>query len=182
MNHPNWKTAPARATHYQPERDDSGMFVPVYWRIDDHGVPVEAWSVQSDGLYHIPNPSHTSDLFDGRLVPRPTEPASPTLDGQGLPPTGLEVEWLECAQTGWQRVTVLAYHDNDAWIAPAGRPSIIVGNPANFRPIRTPDQIEAEERNTRIADLANAIQEAGWESPEMLAAYLESHGYRKQPK
>ena len=49
----------------------------------------------------------------------------------------------------------------------------------NFRPIRTAEQIAAEERKAREAELATVIKVSGWESPEILAAYLESHGYRK---
>lgn len=39
-------------------------------------------------------------------------------------------------------------------------------------------QDAAEERNTRIAGLERAIRESGWTSSEILAAYLDSHGYR----
>lgn len=92
--------------------------------------------------------------------------------GDGLPPVGVEVEWHECQQTGWQRVTVLAYHGDEAWIAPAGKPSIVVGNPANFRPIRTPEQIAEEERNAAIVEIGRLFSEGG-------PAAIYFAGYRK---
>lgn len=74
-------------------------------------------------------------------------------NGEGLPPVGLEVEWMPSLQHGWQRVTVLAYSGDDAWIKQLGEPSTIVGNPANFRPIRTTEQIAADEREAAVADM-----------------------------
>lgn len=77
--------------------------------------------------------------------------AEPEWSGEGLPPVDLLVEWLECNQTGWQRVKVLAYANGEAWIQSNLKQSVVVYNPANFRPIRTPEQIEAKERN-RVCD------------------------------
>ncbi|HGT3101248.1 TPA: hypothetical protein ACM2X7_006433, partial [Pseudomonas aeruginosa] len=62
-------------------------------------------------------------------------------DGHGLPPTGLLVEWKAGLDHEWRRVTVLAYANGDAWLQPEDGDSFIVGNPANFRRIRTPEQI-----------------------------------------
>lgn len=68
-------------------------------------------------------------------------------NGEGLPPVDLPCQWHSDSQTGWQEVVVLAYSGESAWIQPKGKPSIIVGNPANFRPIRTPEQIAKQERS-----------------------------------
>lgn len=101
--------------------------------------------------------------------------------GDGLPPVGVEVEWHECQQTGWQRVTVLAYHGDEAWIAPAGKPSIVVGNPANFRPIRTPEQIAEEERKAAIEDMADVIKTIYQNDfvCKRIAEQIYKAGYRK---
>lgn len=64
-----------------------------------------------------------------------------------LPPVGLPCQWYSDSQTGWQEVVVLAYSGESAWIQPKGKPSIIVGNPANFLPLRTPEQIAKQERS-----------------------------------
>lgn len=74
-------------------------------------------------------------------------------NGEGLPPVDLPCQWYSDSQTGWQEVVVLAYSGESAWIQPKGKPSIIVGNPANFLPIRTPEQIAAEVRQRAIEDL-----------------------------
>lgn len=103
--------------------------------------------------------------------------------GEGLPPVGLAVEWLECNQTGWQEVTVLAYANGEVWIQPKGKSSIVVYNAAGFRPIRTPEQIAAEEREKAIEALA--VELAGHWSSEAVslqretAAYLHDIGYRR---
>lgn len=69
--------------------------------------------------------------------------------GEGLPPVDLSVEWYSDSNTGWQEIVVLAYHGDDAWIQPKGKESTIVYNIANFRPIRTPEQIAAEKEAQR---------------------------------
>lgn len=48
-----------------------------------------------------------------------------------------------------------------------------------FRKARTPEQIKAEQHERAVAKLAAVIRDSGWESPEILAAYLDSHGYCK---
>lgn len=106
-------------------------------------------------------------------------------NGEGLPPVGLDCEWYCDSQLGWQKVVVLAYSGDSAWIQPEGRPSMIVGNPANFRPIRTPEQIAAEERASAVsAMLADAgVTDSAWnEDPETVvwAEALYDAGYRKQ--
>lgn len=54
-----------------------------------------------------------------------------------LPPVGEVCEWLECHQTGWQKVTLAGHYENAAWIVPEGKEPITVFNPTGFRPIRT---------------------------------------------
>ena len=59
-------------------------------------------------------------------------------NGDGLPPVGVECEWLASADHDWVAVTVLAYDGNDAWLKPSdGSQSFVVGNVAGFRPLRT---------------------------------------------
>lgn len=98
--------------------------------------------------------------------------------GDGLPPVGLTVEWYSDSQTGWQEIIVLAYHGMDAWIKPKGKSSTIVGNIANFRPIRTPEQIAAEEMANGVREMRQVMAQAkcGRDS-ELEALWLA--GYRK---
>ncbi|WP_329099221.1 hypothetical protein [Pseudomonas aeruginosa] len=110
------------------------------------------------------------------LIARPVEPA--TWNGQGLPPVGLMVEWKAGLDHDWQRVTVLAYANSDAWFQPEDGPSFIVGNPANFRRIRTPEQIAAEEREKAVGDMAMSIQGVPYQYPTLYALF--DAGYRRQ--
>ena len=117
------------------------------------------------------------------ITPRPDR-----WGGEGLPPVDLAVEWYSDSNTGWQEITVLAYHGDDAWIQPKGKESMIVGNIANFRPIRTPEQIEAQEREQAIQDLYFTVNwsegRETWPfiSKERKADYAKAidAGYRKQ--
>lgn len=102
-------------------------------------------------------------------------------DGQGLPPTGLLVEWKAGLDHEWRRVTVLAYANGDAWLQPEDGDSFIVGNPANFRRIRTPEQIAAEERSKecdRIFAILSSVEREGNRSD--MAEALYDAGYRRQ--
>lgn len=146
MNTIDWSNAPEGATHYYhgsstPWRDLSG----------------EKWKWFSGDQWHCSG-SPSSEMMDD-YSDRMTEKPSSAWNGEGLPPVGLEVEWLECKQTGWQRVTVLGYYLNSAWIAPHKKEPITVFNPANFRPIRTPDQIAEEERIAGLNEMIRHIKD-----------------------
>lgn len=106
-------------------------------------------------------------------------PAEPW-NGEGLPPVDLAVEWYSDSNTGWQEITVLAYHGDDAWIQPKGKESMIVGNIANFRPIRTPEQIAEEARQKEIDGIRRDLQDRQLLICDNLADLLHDAGYRKQ--
>lgn len=104
--------------------------------------------------------------------------------GEGTPPVGTHVEWWS-PKYSWLGGTVVG-HDGTA--------TIVRHNDGyegcysdRIRPIRTPEQIAAEERDNAVAELAGEI--AGWSNREessigqdLLAMYLHDHGYRKQVK
>lgn len=70
--------------------------------------------------------------------------------GEGLPPVGTECEWLASGDHDWMKVKVLAYHEDEVWLQPLnGAQSFTVGNPDDFRPIRT----EAERKRDGFIDL-----------------------------
>ncbi|MDG9785249.1 hypothetical protein [Metapseudomonas otitidis] len=166
MNKIIWNDAPDDATHYNTKND-------LFYRFNSRG-DCEYWA-----YFAWVETSTTLQDYAGHWVEKPF-----VWTGDGLPPVGVEVEWHECQQTGWQRVTVLAYHGDEAWIAPAGKPSIVVGNPANFRPIRTPEQIAEEERNAAykgmLHDLAAVLGISNIDEREcdVLHALVDA-GYRK---
>lgn len=127
----DWSNAPKDATHYLPETDE--FFA--CWIKPGHSMRVglqDGWKDDED------------DRAKHLYIERPTE-----WNGEGLPPVDLPVEWYSDSNTGWQEIVVLAYHGDDAWIQPKGKESTIVYNIANFRPIRTPEQIAAEKEAQR---------------------------------
>lgn len=171
----DWSKAPEGATHYQPE---SRGFHAAWFRLQG-GKAREMWVVRPGGaLEHIIDPTVFDESMQN-LVARPVEPA--TWNGQGLPPVGLMVEWKAGLDHDWQRVTVLAYANGDAWFQPEDGPSFIVGNPANFRRIRTPEQLAAEEREKAINQM---ISDAGYVDPKIgtfvAMRNLYDAGYRRQ--
>lgn len=79
---------------------------------------------------------------------------TPEWNGEGLPPVGVECEWLAGADHDWVAVTVLAYDGNEAWLKPSGgSQSFVVGNIAGFRPLRTEAEKAMESAKHIIADL-----------------------------
>lgn len=172
----NWKTAPKGATHFFPSdvrhpwRKLEGEIVSVYEYGEWRSINV----LRSMLCEYIERPVLVEQW-----------------DGTGLPPTGLLVEWSEGYGSKVRRVTVLAYANGDAWIQPEGAPSLIVGNPAGFRPIRTPEQIAADEREHAVrnacTDIAGTLEPFKDYIPSANAALevvraLIDAGYSKEPK
>lgn len=77
-------------------------------------------------------------------------------DGEGLPPVGVECEWIGGGlhYGDWGLVVVRAYHGDYAWIEKLRDNSIdTVRNPAHFRPVETPAQKSARERDNAVVDM-----------------------------
>lgn len=105
--------------------------------------------------------------------------------GEGLPPAGLEVEWKQGSNHEWVRSKVIAYFKDEAWISVEGDRPIIVGNPGQFRLIRTPEQIAADELQRAVQQImvdAGITDSALKDDPEawVWAQALHEAGYRKQ--
>lgn len=117
-------------------------------------------------------------------------------NGEGLPPVGIDCEyrvgngpWFKCNI----RYITTPYHDNPVEVVMfpphlKGEQVGVVGNDSgeiSFRPIRTPEQTKAEERQKAIAEMAEHM--AGYKNVEdpnekmlSLSTYLHDHGYRLQ--
>jgi len=100
----------------------------------------------------------------------------------GLPPVGTVCAVLNSAlgSPKWERCTILysgkrrIMYDSESC-----EERVAFIEDLKFRKARTPEQIKAEQREKAVANLAAVIRDSGWESPEILAAYLDSHGYGK---
>jgi len=112
----------------------------------------------------------------------------PALDpwtGEGLPPVGTVCEYKPYQLSGdWRQVEIIAHFRNKAMVAafiPAGEGAKNVDQSIAecFRPIRTPEQIAAEERQRVIDDMRGNL---GWDLSSEQAAQLYNAGYRKVPR
>lgn len=145
------------------------------------GVDYEYRNENDDRWYKVRGSPHCTPL-----MPRPTERAV-EWDGSYLPPVGIECEIKK--EKHWHKVKILAHLVDDPRFNPIAiymendNPSALVGQavPSRFRPIRTQQQIEAEEREKAIKQICI---DAG--SPELtpgqlkVAEKLYQAGYRKQ--
>lgn len=165
----DWSKAPEGTTHWEPSGPDFNKG----W-MKKEGNEWFYWSEGSNRWFQGKLSCNVSAEREATFEARPQE----AWDGKGLPPTGLLVEWKAGLDHEWKRVTVLAYANGDAWLQPEDGYSFIVGNPANFRRIRTPEQIAAEEREKAVGDMAMSIQGVPYQYPTLYALY--DAGYRRQ--
>ena len=190
----DWSEAPEGATHYfhgssTPWRDLSG----------------EKWKWFSGNSWHCSGyPS--SEIMDD-YSDRMTEKPSSAWSGEGLPPVGTVCEFAggtPCPEDPFDKdlregmqVTIIAHFKCGDFTLAAftfnpenpdrGMVQVEQGNYRCFRPIRTPEQIAAEERLHEIRNACTAISNALsrlHESEEPTAiAIIEAmidEGYRKQ--
>jgi hypothetical protein len=190
MNAIDWSKAPPHATHWCP----GNAKIEAGWIYNPGGTKGEFYSCYADrGLEHIPA---FPDWRKSRLVQRP--PKQPWA-GEGLPPVGMACEAAIPHTSGpdnershiWIEGRVIAYHEikgkTYAWFSEDDGfypPSVL-----EFRPIRTPEQIAAEER---LHEILNACTDINYKVEEFNAnldcslairATIEAMidaGYRKQ--
>ncbi|MFO5941183.1 hypothetical protein ACLBSY_30020 [Pseudomonas aeruginosa] len=178
----DWSKAPEGTTHYHIAEDINP------WRKIEGTVAYEHYR----GKWLRVN-SFNEGCMPGYYVPIPRE----TWDGQGLPPVGTVCEYRchdSCEPNDWTAVHVLAHaaHGSDTAMLLAeddnGEPGTMYGRiwvPGTCRPIRTPEQIAAEERAAAIAEMmkdAGITESAFAHDPEaeVWAAALHDSGYRRQ--
>lgn len=113
--------------------------------------------------------------------------------GTGLPPVGTvcEVEAFHIGRGNWTKVEILAHakHDeHDALLVcefnRGDRADMhgVIYREHIFRPIRTQEQIEAEERDAYVLDMTSHISFSDYKEARRICGELYDAGYRKQPK
>ncbi|HEB4079328.1 hypothetical protein AAA616_27240 [Pseudomonas aeruginosa] len=187
----DWNTAPEGATHYAPKLEENDFWCSVFWRMEN-GVGVEAWNIdnRTGELHHFNRPTWIETTAK-RLVPRPVAcaHASTTWDGQGLPPVGTVCEHYGTADDlAWLEVEFIGHGNVDGrnvafFRYGTGSPRFTVSYSTanNFRPLRTPEQIAAEERSKecdRIFVILSSVEREGNRSD--MAEALYDAGYRRQ--
>lgn len=132
-----------------------------------------------------------ADSDDARHNPRESqvrfsESRPKAWDGEGLPPSGAACEIRSVAAgTEWAQATIVFASRNVIVWDWAGEPSInglctAYAHAVEMRPVRTPEQIAAEEREKAIAEMVSTspMLDKGWARKVCTALY--DAGYRKQ--
>lgn len=189
MSQIDWSKAPEGATHCTPvPNGKTGMYRPVFWRVVGNAA-VECWAMSQDYTecddHYTYGPEGCTSYQGHRAVPRPDrEDKEPAWNGEGLPPIGTACEFY-WGGSRWKECKVFAHkqnanHGTDVLIDLDGDWSFS-SKAENFRPIKTAEQIAAEEREKAISDLDRLICErmGRLNVRELATAILES-GYRKQ--
>lgn len=140
-----WVDAPSDATHCMIGDTDP-------WR---KRAANGGWEMFYSGSWH-PMASPTPSMY----VPIPAP-----WNGEGLPPVGTVCEFLNHKDT-WVQVRVLSHlvemqPDSPAVIAQIGQTGpLCISKPSDFRPLRTPEQIAAEERKNALEDMVRLMGDA----------------------
>lgn len=99
--------------------------------------------------------------------------------GEGLPPAGIECMVYDGVIAG-AKVKILAH---DGCLAVFSHEGEYKGRTAHaFRPIRTPEQIAAEDRATSVQEMVNSCPYPGSAMTAIDCLALYKAGYRKQVK
>lgn len=140
----DWSKAPEDATHYNHACFDwykVGSHEPFFWN-------GRAWA-----------PARFWDDRKHDCIQRPT---TPSWSGEGLPPVGVVCEY-RCVNDKWRQVKVIAHmiemqKDNPCAVSQLGDTGpLCIGGASSFRPIRTIEQIEADQREAQIVAIHDAI-------------------------
>lgn len=105
----------------------------------------------------------------------------PEWTGEGLPPVGTVCECRVVSGADWVECEVVAHKHKDAHvyaIAFVDENTVMLSGGVRFRPIRTAEQIAAEEKQN--AWLAGIAAEYDQETADKCAAVLVAGGYRKE--
>lgn len=163
----DWSKAPEGATHCTP--GDQLRTCTVFWRVVD-GIALEAWALSNDrGItdHFTYGKDGCSGFVRDFAVVRPNQPWT----GAGLPPVGTVCEIhgtvgqeLRDEEFSWRQVEIIAHTNFGGGDVAVGRDlecaTLGWGIASKFRPIRTPEQIAAEERLHKIRNACTAISGA----------------------
>ena len=130
--------------------------------------------------------------WNRKLVARP----SPAWSGEGLPPVGTAcqingtvLQELKGHERSWRKVEIIAHTHFGGVDVAVGRDlecaTLGWGTPAVFRPIRTPEQIAADERHEavmRMSDIVGGIEKVPSWTDAIEALYDAGLRFSEQDK
>ncbi|MFU7155778.1 hypothetical protein ACM74Y_26575 [Pseudomonas aeruginosa] len=172
----DWNTAPEGATHWEP----TGPEFHEGWMKEEG----EKWFWWSEGTKEWVETFSVPAKRKATFEARPQD----AWNGQGLPPVGTvcivephNTMWGFSSTSGYER-KILAYYGEYVWLGHAETPLETTRiDKVDFRPIRTPEQIAAEERRNSILHLANILIDSRGQCNEYSQAEaIFDAGYRRQ--
>lgn len=173
----DWSNAPEGATHWEP----AGHEFSEGWMLKE-GDDWFYWSKVSQTWFYDHTSCDASAEREATFEARPQE----DWDGQGLPPVGITREsW----RSGVRRIVkILGHGDEYIFVREDdGREILLsIGDGREFRPLRTTEQIAAEEREKAVQEML-ALDEyphgqdrGGMMSRADFCRVLYGAGYRRQ--
>ncbi len=165
----DWNTAPEGATHWEPR---GSLYLAGWMRKVGN-----KWSYWAEGrkVWVSGTPGcNVSAEREATFEARPQE----QWDGQGLPPAGAKC--LTNRNDFLREVTILCHGKTRTFVFDhvSQEEICLVLKNRVFLPIRTPEQIAAEEREKAVGDMAMSIQGVPYQYPTLYALY--DAGYRRQ--
>lgn len=177
MSKVDWSLAPSDAQIYSPEFGGSNA---VWYKVD--GGKVFCWPIGSHGW----SERHT---MIGELIYRPKQDPKPWSGPEdGLPPINERVEVLWSSITGKYVEGIILAHDEDRAVFrfvtgerkgeyQADKLHFSSGKLwPNFRPIKTPEQLAAEKRETAIREIMDVADV----DCRVTAARLVDAGFKRE--
>lgn len=174
----DWSKAPEDATHLSLPNSPNQR--PVFWRVTE-GKAVEAWAMEpdlsavGDHFQYGPEGCMSFIAYSAITKPKPW-------DGEGLPPVGKDV----CEYRGAHQWDVWTVVNIFAEWGEGSRRVVFVDfgdgwreerDAERFRPIRTAEQIAADERERGIEEIRKVLISSAKGSIE---STIYDAGYRKQ--
>lgn len=158
----DWDIAPDGATHYNGALGYPWLKeTPISYFNGDFWVEYSGLS-NKYAMDHLRN-----------AVKRPTE-----WDGSGVPPVGTVCEYLWSEGNEWRKCEVVAYYFANVVAVDVLDSAAVLVQPMMVRPIKTPEQIAAEERLDAIDEMVVLAQHSGSIFKDVMSALYDA-GYRK---
>lgn len=170
----DWSKAPKGATHCDSEGREFYRPASNYRGGEYYDPESQTWEILVDD-------------FDQLIVDCKKRPDRPVWNGEGLPPVGISCEYdtsLSGRNPSYQECKIEAYAKGQVVFScpdTGDRLYINIPDDCRFRPIRTPEQIAAEEREATVQKMIQDIGVSdtdGWD--HLRCAALYDAGYRKQ--
>lgn len=166
----DWSKAPEGATHWDPVDRN---------HLRQLGEITQCW-IEAEQSWTCKGWQYPDDLSTmPRLIKRPA------WNGEGLPPVGTVCEYKPSQLAGeWKEVEVIAHFMSKIMVAafiPTGDGIKTVSQAIArcFRPLRTAEQIAAEEREKAVHEILSHMRGVDRDKVEMAMSIYDA-GYRKQ--